>query len=487
MKQKTSQYRSISACIVFLLLLLSSFFMPQRASAATWTYQGIAFYAYKEKTEGAVAVYRFYNKDKGDHLYTADESEMSKLKNNKSKYGFTYEGIVFYAYPNQADGTVPVYRFYSSSRTDHLYTASEEEKQNLTADTKAVYKYENVAFYAYAEQLTDTLPVYHFYDSSKKDTYYTISEQEKNIIEMGPLGPEISVGLWQYSKSDLQKDYFRISANKDYNIKDKNGAVIATVKAASITRVKYKGDKNFTVSSSIPDKDLNKEVFFDAADGKNADIIFDVNKPNSDFDDYRGTIRLKYVDYSDKTDVVWVIEYLPLEQYVWGIGEIHGTGDSDYNKTMTTAFRTYGYWKLKYSTKYAQEGFKVDTTPGNQIYNGYQWEKDYPNVKKAAQDNQGKILKYKSDIALAPYSSWTDGKTRSFKERWGSDDYPWCQSVKDPWGKHPTMTTSQLVAAGNHMVGISAHGALSAAGDHDWGWEKILKYYLTGISISKIY
>jgi peptidoglycan hydrolase-like amidase len=43
------------------------------------------------------------------------------------------------------------------------------------------------------------------------------------------------------------------------------------------------------------------------------------------------------------------------------------------------------------------------------------------------------------------------------------------------------------VAAGNHMVGISAHGALKLATTYDWTWDKILKYYLTGITITKVY
>ncbi|HDZ11096.1 MAG TPA: hypothetical protein ENH53_02705 [Bacteroidetes bacterium] len=93
-----------------------------------------------------------------------------------------------------------------------------------------------------------------------------------------------------------------------------------------------------------------------------------------------------------------------------------------------------------------------------------------------------------------PYSSWTDGRTRSFKERWGSTNYPWCQSVPDPYGDYngkywdkPYMSTRKLVNAGNHMVGMSAHGALTLAHDKDWGWKKILNYYINNVRTVRIY
>ena len=176
-----------------------------------------------------------------------------------------------------------------------------------------------------------------------------------------------------------------------------------------------------------------------------------------------------------------------MEHYTWGMGEMSGTGDMDYNRVMTVSFRTYGYWKLKFSTKYASEGFKVNATPGNQLYYGYEWEKAHSRIRTAAEDTRGKIVMYRSKIAITPYSSWTDGRTRSFKERWGSSNYPWCKSVKDPYGKHASKSTSTLVKEGNHMVGLSANGALKLAGDRGWDWDRILKYYYSGISIVQSY
>ena len=349
----------------------------------------------------------------------------------------------------------PVYRFYSFKNKAHFFTASESEKDRIISRSSDRWRYEGIAFY---------VP-----DISPPPNY----------------GPSITVGLWSFTRSELRDDSFRIDADKSYVIKNISGTVLATIPKDVTTRVKYLSDGNLRVYESVPeDIVVSKEVFFEPADGNLSDIIFDVHKPNSSYDDYRGQIKLRY---SDTSKNIWVINDLPMELYLWGFGEITGTGDDDHDRAMVTAARTYAYWKLLYSTKHATEGFKIDTTAGDQIYRGYVWEQAYPDIKKAAGVTRGKVLKHGSDIALSPYSSWTDGRTRSFQERWGSTLYPWCQSVPDPYGKHPSKSTAQLESEGNHMVGISANGSLRAATDHGWSWERILTYYLTDVVITNVY
>lgn len=315
--------------------------------------------------------------------------------------------------------------------------------------------------------------------------------QATSAVQASSFGPDITVGLIEYTKSNLKKSPFRIHANKDYNIRNEKGTVLASVPAATETKVNYASSDNMKVSGSIADTVVAKEVSFDAADGNNGDIIFDVNKPNTNYDQYRGKMKLRYYDGSGAdSDRIWAINTLPLEQYVWGMGEITGTGPTDHNRVMTTAFRTYGYWYITYANKYKNKGFKLTATSGNQIYYGYDHEVSYPRIKMAADDTRGKIVKYKGEIAITPYSSWTDGRTRSWKDRWGSSEYPWCKSVEDPYGKNSSMSTKALEDAGNHMVGLSAHGSLKLADPDEkykWDWEKILKYYYTGIDITSIY
>lgn len=313
------------------------------------------------------------------------------------------------------------------------------------------------------------------------------------------LGPVISVGLVEYTKQALQSEDFKVKVTNsagdpiDYVIRNNTNAVIATIPAAAPiteTHISYLSNQTFQIDNSIATPvTATGEVRIEAADpAAIADSVVDFNRPGTSNDQYREKIKLKYYDSpAADADRIWAINNLSLEHYVWGMGEITGTGDMKYNHVMTTSYRTYGYWKLRFSTKYAAQGFKVNATPGNQLYYGFVWEAAYPRIKQAAQETSGRVVMYQKEIAITPYSSWTDGRTRSFEERWGSKDYPWCQSVPDPYGKHATLSTAQLEAAGNHMVGLSAHGALSLARDHGWSYDRIIGYYFAAVRILKAY
>ncbi|HLM83622.1 MAG TPA: SpoIID/LytB domain-containing protein [Candidatus Bathyarchaeia archaeon] len=306
--------------------------------------------------------------------------------------------------------------------------------------------------------------------------------------DSGSLGPEIAVGLWYFEKSEIKDDPFKIDANKDYNIrKSDGGEIIATVSASLTTRVTYTEDGNLKVYSSIPDRIVGGEIWFDAADGNNSDLIFDAHRPGDDYDNFRGKIIMNYYHGDDiyhgsttQVSQIWVINKLPIEQYVWGMGETTGTGPTDHVRVMTTIFRTYGDWYIQNATKYKPLGFKIRSDSGSQIYGGYDWEKDHPHIKEAADDTRGRIISYKGDPVLAAYCSWTDGKTRNYPDR---KNYPYLKSVKDPYGKKKGLKPGQ---AGNHMWGLSANGALGYA-KHGKSWTWILKHYYSKTAISSAY
>lgn len=488
------------------------------ATASGYVLDGIAFYASAATQTGMLPVYRIFNKDVTDHLYTLSEDEKTTALQSKSNSlePAKSNGIAFYAWPTTAssdtiskEGLVPVYRLYYASLGSRLYTTSTTERDNALNKLGYVLdppgSTDGIAFYTYPPSLDsetvtakNLVPVYQLHNAADGDYLYTTSEKEKNSLiapakapKAGPnLGPDISVGLWSNSIKDKP---FKIDANKNYNIKDKDGNVLAQVTGSTTTYIgtyssgsgKKKKEYFEIWNSNLPQMQLGlQEIYFDSTDGSNSDLIFDVYRPNSSYDHYRGQMKIKY--YNNNT--IWMINILPLEQYVWGDGEISGTGPTDHTRVMTTVFRTYGYWYLENATKYIPYGFRIMSDSGSQIYYGYDWEKNHGSIKSAAQDTRGTIVTYKKDVALTPYSSWTDGRTRSFQERWGSKDYPWCQSVPDPYGKNPTMTTAQLEAAGNHMVGLSAHGSLTLAGKgYKWSWKKILKYYFTKIDLTGQY
>lgn len=480
--------------VAFFATVLWAFFplITHSATVSGYEYEGVGFEALKDNSSypAAIPVYEVYDSTNGDHFYTTSQAEKDTAK---SAYGYTNEKIAFYAFSELQEGLdlIPLYRLYNSILTDHFYTSSATEKDVAVASHG--YIYESVACYVFSAHNENSSPVYRLYSEEKKDHFYTISETEKNELiapaseEEEALGPEISVGLWGDSLKGVKNNPFRITANKNYLIKDQNGRTIATVSGSSETRVRgnstNKKEKKLEIYNSIKSKKVTREVYFEAADGDNKTLIMDVFRPDSSYDRYRGKIKIRLADKNN----VWISNILPLEQYVWGMGESTGTGPEEHTKVMTTMFRTYGYWYLQYATKYLPYGFRIKSDSGSQIYRGYDWETKYPKIKEMAGATRAKMVFYDKEVALTPYSSWTDGRTRSFKERWGSGDYPWCKSVSDPYGKHPSMSTKELEAAGNHMVGLSAHGSLDLADEYNWKYDRILKYYYTGVDIKTVY
>lgn len=318
-------------------------------------------------------------------------------------------------------------------------------------------------------------------------------------LEADALGPDITVGIFNFVPSDLRESAFKVKATGAWNVIHRNGDTLAEIVAEKSIRVKYIGDKRFRIYDPETNATLaetSKEVRFEAVDNT---TVFDVNRPNSSFDRYRGNIKLRYYDSPESDgDRIWVINTLPLEHYVWGMGEITGSGPDEYDKLMTTIFRTYGYWKLKWSTKYADLGFKVDATAGNQVYLGYDWEVTHPDIRKGAEATTGTLVMYEREVALTPYSSWTDGSTRRFEDgHWGrnckevtgqtSSLYPWLSAASDGRGKHETESTCSLASRGNHMVGLSANGAVRMAKYDNATWDSLLEHYYPGVELIRAY
>lgn len=320
-------------------------------------------------------------------------------------------------------------------------------------------------------------------------------------------GQSIRAGLWSYDKDSLQASPFKISSDKVFKVTDCGSTVVGNIPVGENARVTYVdgsgGDLEvYNSNGVIPTTNIGDRVCFEASNGDNENMIFDTNRPDSSYDRYRGKIKLQHSVTADNEIEggqrrIWVINELPLEHYVWGLGEAGG-GVTEHTKVMIGAFRTYGRWYMAYATKWADEGFHVLSTSGSQIYRGYDYEIAHPTIPALARQTNGIIMKRDADIVLAAYGSWTDGNTRRYEDgHWGrtcktptgtiSSVYPELSQVSDPYGRHPSSSTCDLASSGNHMVGLSANGSLVLARDYGWDWTKILNYYYTGINLVKEY
>ncbi len=128
-------------------------------------------------------VYRFWSNSLQGHFYTSSADEKDSIIANYPTNIWNYEGVAYNAYANQADGTVPIYRFWSDDNGHHFYTASESEKDYVIANYPTnVWRYEGVAYYAFATQQLNTTSVYRFWSDTSLGHFYTASESEKDYV-----------------------------------------------------------------------------------------------------------------------------------------------------------------------------------------------------------------------------------------------------------------------------------------------------------------
>jgi peptidoglycan hydrolase-like amidase len=343
---------------------------------------------------------------------------------------------------------------------------------------------------------------------------YKIFMNDLGNVTANP-GPEIRVGLWSKNTDDAQTAPFKLTANKSFVVTNCGGATIGTIPVGSNARVTYVPKsitgingtlRVYNADSLIPQTDLIDKVCFQAADGNNTDMIFDVDTPSNlskgIYDHYRGRITIQHSATDDNAALyndtafadndpganamrrIWVINTLPLEQYLWGYGEMAG-GVEQHSKALIVAARSYARWHKEYGLRWKDydstadgnkgEGFDLLAYPQSQIYKGYDYETAYPLIADAARKTNGIFMKYDNEYVLGAYSSNTDGNTRSLA------GFPYLVSVPDPYGQIDSPS------AGNHMWGMSAAGSLDLAANYSWSWTHILGYYYTGISIAKEY
>ncbi|MDP3794171.1 MAG: SpoIID/LytB domain-containing protein, partial [Candidatus Uhrbacteria bacterium] len=196
--------------------------------------------------------------------------------------------------------------------------------------------------------------------------------------------------------------------------------------------------------------------------------------PGADDNTFRGTLELRY---APSTNNIWVINELPLERYLGGIAETSDISPYEYQKALLSAARTYAVYHLQKTRKHAAEFFTVDATY-DQVYRGYGAEARSPSIVSAVESTRGQIVTYQEQLAITPYYSRSDGRTRAWTEVWGGGPFPWLVSVPVPWDQGRTLW--------GHGVGMSATGALGMAKDGK-KYDEILRYFYQSTELHRVY
>ncbi|WP_403025721.1 leucine-rich repeat protein [Salinibacterium sp. GXW1014] len=130
-------------------------------------------------------VFRFWSDAHQGHFYTASAAERDHIIKTYPSHIWKYERVAYQAFTTQQPGTVPLYRFWSSTLNGHFYTASASERDHvIRAYDDAVWAYERVAYYVYpsGSASAGTNEVYRFWSDSKMHHFYTASAAEKDHV-----------------------------------------------------------------------------------------------------------------------------------------------------------------------------------------------------------------------------------------------------------------------------------------------------------------
>lgn len=286
-------------------------------------------------------------------------------------------------------------------------------------------------------------------------------------------GPDMRVGLFHTEES------ISITNTKAWQVYDATDTLLASVPANQVVTFFYINSKGEYAFDFI-DKTIRSNSYLKISNFN--DGLFTVtsleDRPSwnlsINYNDFIGDLEIRHNDYKDRT---WLIEILPLEEYVMGIKETSNSDPLEYLKAMSVAARTYALYHHESGRKHAKEFFDVDSYY-DQVYKGQVVRVIMPKLEQAVRETAGQVVTYDNEIIVAAYFSHSDGRTRSFQEVWGSN-VPYLISV-------PTPYTADLELWG-HGVGIDATDARAHVRKDNWTYDQIIKYYYTKVLLEEIY
>lgn len=307
-----------------------------------------------------------------------------------------------------------------------------------------------------------------------KDEPITVEEddvQADRLIDE----PIVRIGLLTI---DEETDWVtEISCNTTWKLTDSEGGLLGTMDKDEMVRAFYKNqryyfnrgrgiEETYKFLRFVPDDEdaICTIENFDRRETRGA--AYALNQ-------FRDTLELQYIPYKDE---VWVINELPIEEYLYGLGETSNYSHHEFKKTLITIARTYGLYHWERNTKH-RGYFHMNAYADDQVYFGYEYETIHPLIRQAADDTRGVTVNYEGRTAITPYFSRSDGRTRSWSEVWGGE-------VAWLIGKPAPCDAEKGYSLWGHGVGLGATEALCMANNGE-KWDDILHYFYTGVELNK--
>lgn len=298
-------------------------------------------------------------------------------------------------------------------------------------------------------------------------TVYEVNTDRELISE-----PTIRVGLKK------TKDVINFVSEQDYQIVS-GGEILGVLPAGESAKVSFKNGNYFLKSESL---ELESKIFwrFEPVDYGSVFNIpgckLSYTGRKIEYCAYRGTLEYRY---SPKSKIPFLINELPLEDYMKGIAETDNNSAEGYIKAVLVAARSYAYKNISLDPPTDKRLFDVYATTQDQLYLGYTSEIKMPRVAQFVQDTAGEMVTYKNNVVTTPYFSRTNGATKDWKNSKGINDRPWLVSVECEYDKGKKKA--------GHGIGMSTYDALMRSTKDGWGYVQLLEYYYSDTQVEKIY
>lgn len=193
-----------------------------------------------------------------------------------------------------------------------------------------------------------------------------------------------------------------------------------------------------------------------------------------EYNTYRGIIEYRF---SPRSNLPYLINELPLEDYLKGLAETAPNDPEEFLKAVVVAARSYAFAHISPRPPTDSRLFDVFATTQDQLYLGYNSELRLPEVASAASATRGEFVAYNHQPVITTYFSHSNGKTKTWTKKLGAR--PWIAAVKAPYDKGQRQS--------GHGYGMSLHDAREHAKRDSWTYQQILEYYYTGVAIEKLY
>lgn len=293
------------------------------------------------------------------------------------------------------------------------------------------------------------------------------------------MGDQIRIGIY----NTTGKTAISATADSSFQIREGLNKIVKRLKANQEVSVSFSGGLYHVRGSGVK---IDTDQFIRLVP-ENLGFMYltsyeDLSRahPGLNYNKFRGVIEIRKCDTCDE---LWAINELRVEYYIRGLGETSGTGPDEYLKALSIVARTYAlYHQVVTGGRYVKQHFDIGSTATDQIYRGANIESVAPGVAAQFGTTKGIILtNSEGDVPIASvYFSDSDGRTRTAKEAWGTDRFPYLQkSVPDPW--HVSKTCL------GHCVGLSAQGAYGFAKHDGWSFQQILHYYYNDVKLVRAY